>query len=200
MAKPKNIDDYLKGAEGTFAHPILVKTREMVNELVPDVKESIKWGIPYFEHHGLMVAMVKFKSHTALWFDKGALLDDSHNLLKASSEDTKSMRKYQIPEGEAMDHEGVRHLILEAAKTNEEGRTVKGFNEKKPMPEIPKTLAEALEKDDLAKANFEKLTDFKKKEYIEYINEAKQDATQMRRAKKALSLLQEGKGLHDKYR
>ncbi|MDZ7845535.1 MAG: DUF1801 domain-containing protein [Owenweeksia sp.] len=124
MSKPTDIDEYLKRLEGNFAHPILSRVREIVNETLPGIEEKIKWGSPSFEYRGLMMSMVAFKNFAGLWFHKGALFDDPKNLLEASSESTKSMRKYIIPKKEDLDEEGLRGLIKEAVAKNRSGEEV----------------------------------------------------------------------------
>ncbi|MEX0647020.1 MAG: DUF1801 domain-containing protein [Balneolaceae bacterium] len=199
MAKPKNVDEYIAGTEGSFAHPVLTEIRRIVHETAPDIKETIKWGTPSFEYKGLMMSMVSFKKFAAVWFHKGALFNDPGNLLEASSEETKSMRKYIIPTLDDLNEEGLRSLILEAIEKQESGEQVKGYNtnEKWKHSEL---LFEALEKDPAAREKFEEFAPYKQKEFIEHIETARQDATKQRRLENDLELIRKGIGLHDKYR
>lgn len=200
MAGPETIDEYIARTEGSFAHPILVRVREIVHQTVPGIKESIKWGSPMFEYNGNMMSMVAFKKFAAVWFHKGALFSDPGNLLEASSESTKSMRKYLIPSVDDLDEEGLKELILEAVEKQESGEQVKGFKQKSDQWDHSDLLSDALKKDPKAKKEFEKMTDYKKREFIEHIESAKRDDTKRRRLQKSLKLLHRGQGLHDKYR
>lgn len=199
MAKPKHVDEYLERLDGNFAQPILSRAREIILATVPQIEEHIKWGAPSLEYKGMLVTLAAFKSHAAVWFHKGALLRDEKGLLEASSEDTKAMRKYVLKSLEDLDEEGLRALVLEAVEKNESGEHVEGFNS--PAKQVKSELLEkALEENSLAKRNFEGLTPFKQREYIEHIESAKRAETRERRVQKAIPLLEQGIGLHDKYR
>lgn len=200
MAKAKNIEEYLAKLEGNFAHPILSRVREIIHETAPQVQEAIKWGSPSFEHKGLMMSMVAFKNFAAVWFHKGTLFNDPKNLLEASTEDTKSMRKYVIAKLEDLDEEGLRGLVLEAIEKNESGEQVKGFNQRDKKYDSSEMLNEALKDNPRAKETFESLTPSRQREYVEHIEGAKQEATKQRRLEKSMGMLEQGLGLHDKYR
>ncbi len=200
--KPKNVDEYLVKLEGNFAHPILTHVREIVLKTSPQITEDIKWGTPSFEYKGLMMSMVAFKKFAAVWFHKGALLDDPKNLLEATAETTKSMRKYVIAKLEDLDEQGLRDLTLEAIAKNDSGEEVEGMGQSDKKDLRSEMLDQALALDDNAKAAevYQGLSHYKKREFAEYIEEAKQQATKQRRLEKSLALLEQGMGLHDKYR
>lgn len=200
MAKPKTIDEYISATEGTFAHPILSKIHEMILEIVPEVEEAIKWGSPSYEYNGIMMTTVKFKKFAAVWFHKGAFFDDPENLLEASSDDTKYMRKYILHSIKDLNVDALSDLIREAVKFQEEDGelTVPDKSEKKEYSSD--LLQNALSLDPKAKTEFDKFPDYKKKEFIEHIETAKRDATKQRRLEKSLDLIRQGIGLNDKYR
>ncbi len=200
--KPKNVDEYLAKLEGNFAHPILTRVREIVLDTAPQIKEDIKWGTPSFEYKGLMMSMVAFKKFAAVWFHKGALLSDPKNLLEASAETTKSMRKYPIANLDDLDEEGLHGLIKEAMAKNDSGEEVEGMGVSDKKDIRSEMLDQALAMDENAKAaeEYNSLTDYKKREYAEYIESAKQQATRQRRLKKSLELIEKGIGLNDKYK
>ncbi|NBC04792.1 MAG: hypothetical protein GVY20_13940 [Bacteroidetes bacterium] len=110
MAKPKTINEYIERTEGTFAHPILTRVQEIIMETAPIVEEAIKWGAPSYEYNGLMISTVKFKEFMAVWFHKGAFFDDPKNLLEASSDDTKYMRKYILHSIDDLDEDGLKRI------------------------------------------------------------------------------------------
>ncbi|MFL5467593.1 MAG: DUF1801 domain-containing protein, partial [Gemmatimonadaceae bacterium] len=74
MGKPDpRIDAYIaKSAD--FAKPILVYLRELVHEACPNVDETIKWGMPHFDYHGILCGMAAFKQHCAFNLWKGSLI------------------------------------------------------------------------------------------------------------------------------
>lgn len=200
MSKPSNIPDYISRTEGTFAHPILTRVHEIIHETVPEVTEAIKWGSPSYEYKGLMISTVKFKNFATVWFHKGAFFDDPKNLLEASSDDTKYMRKYDLRTITDLDEDGLKGLILEAVRCQEENiePEVSDHSEKKEL--TSELLDNALANDSQARSEFENLPDYKKREFIEHIESAKRDATKQRRLKKSLDIIRKGIGLHDKYR
>lgn len=200
MAKPKTIDEYIAKTKGTFAHPILVKVHEIILETVPEIKEAIKWGSPSYEYKGLMITTVKFKKFAAVWFHKGAFFDDPKNLLEASSDDTKYMRKYILHTIDDLDEEGLKGLIQEAVKAQESDVELDIFDKSESEEQSSELLDEALENDSEAKAKFEEFPYYKKKEFIEHIETAKRDATKQRRLEKSINLIRQGIGLNDKYR
>ncbi|AEV33222.1 hypothetical protein Oweho_2248 [Owenweeksia hongkongensis DSM 17368] len=200
MAKPKNTDEYLARLESNFAHPILTRVRKVVLETAPQVEETIKWGAPTFEYKGIMMSMVAFKNFAAMWFHKGALFNDPKNLLEATAETTKSMRKYNVSSIEDLDEEGLRGLVLEAIEKNESGEQVEGFNQRDKKYDSSELLNEALKNNAAARKTFESLPPSHQREYVEHIESAKQDVTKQRRLEKSLTLLEQGLGLHDKYR
>jgi uncharacterized protein YdeI (YjbR/CyaY-like superfamily) len=64
---------------------------------------------------------------------------------------------------------------------------------------VPDDLTAALKKNKKAQAVFEKLSYSHKKEYIEWITEAKTDATRLKRIKTAIEWMAEGKSRNWKY-
>ncbi|MCG2588989.1 DUF1801 domain-containing protein [Rhodohalobacter sulfatireducens] len=200
MAKPKTIDEYIARTEGTFAHPILTRVHEIVLETVPKVAEAIKWGAPSYEYNGLMMSTLKFKKFAAVWFHRGAFFDDPKNLLEASSDDTKYMRKYILRSIDELDEDGLKGLIREAIRYQESDAELVVPNKSVKEELYSDLLEEALSKDSKAKAEFENFTDYKKKEFIEYIETAKRDTTKQRRLKKSMDLIRKGVGLNEMYK
>ncbi len=72
MAKnDSRVDTYI-GNSAEFARPILTYLRNLVHEACPDVQETIKWNMPWFEYKGLLCGMAAFKRHATfgLWKHK----------------------------------------------------------------------------------------------------------------------------------
>lgn len=200
MGKPKNIDEYISGTEGTFAHPVLTRVHQIIRETAPEVKEAIKWRTPSYEYKGLMMSTMKFKNFAAVWFHKGAFFNDPKRLLEASSDDTKYMRKYVLRSVDDLDEEGLKGLVREAIKYQETDVGLENPDISKKGGLTSEQLEEALSNNSKARAEFEKFPDYKKKEFIEHIETAKRDATKQRRLKKSLEMIRQGIGLNDKYR
>src|SRR5262245_29473080 len=67
------VDAYIAKA-ADFAKPILRRIRKVVRAVSPDIQETIKWGMPHFEHKGVICGMAAFKQHCALGFWQGQLI------------------------------------------------------------------------------------------------------------------------------
>ncbi len=199
MGKAKNTEEYVAIHQGTFAYDILTKVREIILSTNPKITEDIKWGAPAFIYKGNMIGLVAFKKFVGIWFHKGALLRDVFGLLEASSEKTKAMRKYNVAHINELNQEGLKALVQEAIEKQESGEQVKGFNEK-PKASTSALLTSALAENKTAKKTFENFTKAKQQEYIQHVESAKQETTKKRRVQKALDLLEQGLGLHDKYK
>lgn len=199
MARYQNIEEYIEGHSGTYAYPILIALRALINEIVPAVEEKIKWGSPSFEHKGLMIGMVVFKNATALWFHRGAELTDPLKLLISSSENTQQMRKVEFASAEDIDEKALRPLIMEAWQLNESGRS-KPKTTRKKKPVQSGMLQSALSGSPDLLNQYQALPLYKQQEFAEYIEEAKREETRKRRLEKSREAISRGLGLNDKYR
>ncbi|MDB5250406.1 MAG: hypothetical protein JWQ40_4800 [Segetibacter sp.] len=196
------IDDYIsKSAE--FAKPVLNHLRDIVHTACPDVKETMKWSFPNFEYAGsILCSMASFKQHCSFGFWLGSLMSDPDNLLQKVGEKT-SMGNFgpiksigDIPPAEMM----VKY-IKEAMALNEKGTKIK---KKQATPltkeiQIPPALSVALADNKTALNTFEKFSPSHKKEYIEWITEAKTEATRAKRIATTIEWLVEGKSRNWKY-
>ena len=66
------IDAYI-ARSADFARPILIRLRAMIRKACPEAAETIKWGMPTFEYHGILAHMAAFKAHCVFCFWKGEL-------------------------------------------------------------------------------------------------------------------------------
>ena len=67
------VDAYIRKAPD-FAKPILTHIREVVHAACPDVEETMKWSVPFFDYKGPFCSMAAFKEHCAFGFWKSALV------------------------------------------------------------------------------------------------------------------------------
>jgi uncharacterized protein YdeI (YjbR/CyaY-like superfamily) len=175
----------------------LMLLRKILNDC--DLNETIKWGAPCYTVDGKnIVGLAAFKSHIALWFHQGVFLKDPENvLINAQKGVTKALRQWRFQSIDDISPVLIKSYIKEAIINHKAGK------EMKPEPKIvqmPVELTTALASDIRLKANFEKLTLGKQKEYSEHIGTAKQDKTRISRLEKAIPLINAGTGLHDKYK
>lgn len=67
LKKDPRVDAYIANA-APFARPILTHLRKVIHQGCPEIEETIKWGMPSFEHHGLLCGIAAFQQHCALGF------------------------------------------------------------------------------------------------------------------------------------
>jgi hypothetical protein len=96
----------------------LARVRALIRQALPDVVEAVKWrGVPVWEKAGIICTGETYKSVVKLTFPKGASLDDPSRLFNASL-DGNARRAIDLREGEALDEEAFKTLILAAAALN----------------------------------------------------------------------------------
>lgn len=193
------VDAYIAAAP-EFARPILEHIRRVVHEAGGGaIEESVKWGMPFYVHNGLLANMAAFKQHCAFGFWKGSLV---------------------VPEGHARREEAMGHLgriaslgdlppdavlagyVREAMRLNDEGVQPPGRAKpkaRKPAAAVPRDLADALATDAAARATFDGFSATNRREYVEWIEDAKSEATRARRLATTLEWLREGKSRNWKY-
>lgn len=191
------IDAYIKKAQ-PFARPILLHLRAVVHAACPDVEETIKWGFPHFDYRGgMMCAMASFKAHCVFGFWNGSLL------LKGDSRNADAMGDFGriIALSELPSKARIAALVKQAMKLNEAG--VKRVARKARVPKkplrLPADLAAALANTPAASTAFKAFSPSARREYIEWITEAKSPATRERRLVTAVGWIAEGKRRNWKY-
>ncbi|PTX62999.1 uncharacterized protein YdeI (YjbR/CyaY-like superfamily) [Kordia periserrulae] len=164
------------------------------------VTETLKWNIPVYTVNGKNVLGIgTFKTHVAIWFFHGALLNDEANVLVNAQEGkTQAMRHWKFAAADEIPVDLVKNYVNEAVQNQLKDKTV-AFKSSQTV-EIPAVLASALSENDKLKAAFEALSNYKQKEYIEHIASAKRDVTKQNRLDKSIPMILAGKGLNDKYR
>ncbi len=190
------IDAYIEKA-APFAQPILIHLRKLVHKACPDIVETIKWSMPIFEHKGIVCNMAAFKEHCAFGFWKQKILDtDAFPRHKSAMG---SFGRITAISDLPKDKEMIE-LIKLAVELNEKGVKVP---KAKPAPKkelvVPDDLTAALLQNKKAKLTFEDLPYSHRKEYIEWINEAKTDTTRNKRLATTIEWLTEGKRRNWKY-
>mgnify|MGYP000159147618 CR=1 FL=1 len=177
--------------------PLLEKLRSILQSTV--LEEKMKWGIPTYCLKNKNVAGIgAFKSYAGLWFFNGVFLSDPANvLINAQEGKTKGLRQWRFETIDAIDEKLVRTYIEEAIQNQKEGKEFKP--EKKPLI-VPDELKEALASDGLLSEVFDSMSLSCKREYAEYIAEAKRPETKQKRLKKIIPMIREKVGLNDKYK
>ena len=196
----KKVDDYIaKSAD--FAKPILEYVRALAHEASPLLNEAIKWGFPFFDYKGPVCHMSAFKKYCALGFWKASLLNDPHHVLKFGDAKAGSVGEIYTMD-DLPPKKIIIDFILQGIALNENEIKVvqpkKAPSEKTEL-EVPAYFTEYLAKDAKALFNFEKFSNSHRKEYVEWITDAKSDATREKRLETALEWISEGKSRNWKY-
>lgn len=190
------IDAYIKKA-APFARPILAHLREVIHECCPEVVETIKWGSPSFEYKGLLCGFAAFKGHCAfgVWKHKLVIGEYDAKAREAMGSFGRITSLADLPPKALL-----RRYLKTAMRLNEKG--VKAPREKtgprKPVRMHPE-MKRALEGSRKAAATFEAFSPSHRREYLEWIAEAKRDETRTRRIAQAIEWLAEGKPRSWKY-
>jgi uncharacterized protein YdeI (YjbR/CyaY-like superfamily) len=189
------VDAYIANA-ADFAQPILTDVREAVHAACPNVEETMKWRFPHFVYKGMLCGVAAFKQHAALGFWKGELVTGRGRGADAMGQFGRLTKRSDLPTAAAL-----RALVKKAAELNEQGVKVPRVP-KKPAPKtvtVPPVLSAALRKHKKAHAGFAGLSPSQKREYIEWITEAKTEETRARRLAQAIEWMAEGKSRNWKY-
>lgn len=189
------VDAYI-GNAAEFAQPILHHLRAVIHSACPDVQETIKWSMPCFEHHGLICNFAAFKQHCSFGFWKAELLlaaqDDKGKEAMGQFGRITSLK--DLPPKKVL-----AAYVKKAAQLNEEG--VKVARPKAAPRElvVPDYFIAALEDNPAAYEVFNEFSTSAKRDYCDWLTEAKTEATRNKRMAQAVQWIAEGKKRHWKY-
>ena len=196
-ARDKRIDAYITRA-APFAQPILTHLRAVIHAACPDVEETLKWGMPTFMYHGILCGMAAFKQHATFGFWKHKMIVEQRDLKRepAMGHFGRLTDVTELPSKRAL-----TGYIKQAMRLNLERVKAPPKPKAKPRPAlaVPGDLRTALARNAKAKATFEKFSPSHRREYIEWVTEAKRPETRARRLATTLGWLSEGKSRNWKY-
>jgi uncharacterized protein YdeI (YjbR/CyaY-like superfamily) len=195
--KDPRFDAYI-AKSANFSKPILNHIRKLVHATCPDVEETLKWGHPSFMYKGILCGMAAFKQHCTFGFWKGALIvgDNKGKTQEAMGQFGRITNVSQLPKDKIL-----IQYIKEAVKLNDTGVKLPAKPKSKERKEliIPDYFMTSLKRNKKAFATFENFSYSNKKEYVEWITEAKTDETRARRLETSLEWMSEGKARNWKY-
>lgn len=172
---------------------LLVQLRRLIHSVDEDITEAWRSNAPTFEHEGVIVSLHAGKTHVAAWFHQGDRLKDTHKAFVKEEKEDKAIRKIKLEEGDALNEKAFVDLVKQAVKLNQgdarPGRKLV----------VPADLELVLKKDEQAWERWEDFSYAHKKEYVEWITDAKQEEIRKRRIAQALEMIREGAALHDKH-
>ena len=194
MTLSPQVDAYIAKA-APFARPIFERLRRLFHEACPAIEEKIKWGCPSFEYEGMVGGFAGFKQHAAFGFWRQDVLPDPAGLFKSRGAfGGKLTDVSQLPSDEV-----VRQYISRAVKLNEKGAPARFKSKPKPPLKVPTYFMAAVRKNRKALAAYEAFPPSHKREYVEWVVEAKQDETRKKRLETAIAWMAEGKSRNWKY-
>lgn len=193
------VDQYIANS-AEFAIPILEHLRNLVHRADARIEEKIKWSMPFFDFKGTVCHMAAFKNHCAFGFWKGSLMNDEFEIFKERNEAMGMLG--QIKSFKDLPDDDVLIAYIQAAiKLNEDGIKLppKPKLLKKEI-EIPLYFIDALQEDPTALGIFQNFSYSNKKDYVVWIEEAKTEATKLKRLETAVEWIGEGKTRSWKYK
>ncbi len=187
--KDPRIDVYIRKA-APFAQPILKHLREIIHVGCPSVEETIKWQFPHFDYKGVICGVAAFQSHCAFGFWKAELiLGDNRKGEEAMGQFGRIESLVDLP-----DDKTLIAYVRKAAALNEAGvKKPRAEPRAKPPLVLPRDFATALRQSAKAQRHFKSFTPSKKREYVEWITEAKREATRQKRVETAVAWISQGK-------
>jgi uncharacterized protein YdeI (YjbR/CyaY-like superfamily) len=187
------VDAYISRAKTWRAE--MQKIRSILLEC--GVDEDLKWGKPCFQFGDKNIAIIQpFKAHCALMFFKGALLEDTHGLLRSQGENTQSALRLEFTSEAQIKKTVLKSYVKQAIELEKAGRKV-DFKAKR-MLELPDELTEILQRDGRLANAFDALTPGRQRGYVLYFIGAKKSETRTARIKKYIPKILAGLGFHDR--
>jgi uncharacterized protein YdeI (YjbR/CyaY-like superfamily) len=187
------IDEGIRSAE-PFAQAICNKLRSIIFKAEPNIIEDWKWGPNYYKD-GMVCGFWYFKNHVTFTFYQGALLKDKKKVLKENPGNVHN-RHLKFTDVKEIDEKLLIDYITEAVINNEKG--IKLTESKDKTVIIPEDLKKSLTKNKALK-NFEAMSFSKRKDYVQWIESAKQAETRTRRIDQAINKIKENIGMNDHY-
>jgi uncharacterized protein YdeI (YjbR/CyaY-like superfamily) len=183
-----------------YAKPILVRLRKLAHQGCPEAEETLKWGMSHFTYHGsILFGMGCFKAHVAMGFWLGHLIVGDKASEAAMGQFGRLTSVKDLPPDKV-----ILAFIKKAMKLIDAGaknptRSAEARAKPKPPPKAPAFLQAAFRGDAQAAAGYKSLSPGKQREYVDWLQEAKTEATRDKRLAQALEWMAEGKGRNWKY-
>jgi uncharacterized protein YdeI (YjbR/CyaY-like superfamily) len=196
MSRDPRIDAYI-ARQADFARPILEQLREAVHSACPECEETLKWSMPTFMYKGgILASMAAFKAHATFGFWRGSLVvGDGEEQRSAMGQFGRLTSAADLPSRETLSLL-IRKAMALADSGTKPKRPVKN---PKPAIETPSDLEAALDSNPAARATYEAFPPSCRRDYVEWIVEAKREETRAKRLAQAVEWMAEGKKRHWKY-
>ncbi|WP_137871065.1 YdeI/OmpD-associated family protein [Sphingopyxis sp. 2PD] len=194
VSRDPRVDAYIAKAQ-PFAQPILTHLRDLVHSHAPGVEETLKWGVPHFVLNGQNLAgMAAFKEHATFGFWRDEEVTGSPRDTGAMGSMGRLASLADLPGDEAM-----ADYIRKAAALCAEGKPKRAAPKPKAALDLPGDLGVALKANAAAQGHWDSFSPGKRRDYIEWVLEAKREETRVKRIETIVAQVAEGKGRNWKY-
>ena len=189
------IDAYIAGA-ADFARPILDHLRAAVHAVCTEAEETLKWGMPTFMYKSeILASMAAFKEHATFGFWRGSeVLGDGGRKLDAMGQFGRLRSIADLPEPDML-----KALIRKAMSLTDSGVKPIRRTALKGDFSVPEDLETALRSNPAASACFAAFPPSCRREYVEWVTDAKRPETRTKRIGQAVEWIAEGRRRNWKY-
>jgi len=178
-----------------FAKPIFERLRRLFHEACPEIEEKVKWSCPSFEYKGMVGGFAGFKAHAAFGFWRQDVLPDPEGLFK-----TRGAFGSHLTDVSQLPSDGIlKQYIRRAVELNEKGAPARFKSKPKPPLKVPSYFMAAVRKNKKALAAFNGFPPSHKREYVDWVVDAKQEVTRNKRLQTAIEWMAQGKARNWKY-
>jgi hypothetical protein len=194
MTRHPRIDAYIAG-QAEFARPVLDHLRAAVHAACPDAEEGIRWGMPAFLVGGRILAnMAAFKAHATFGFWRGGGVVAEGATRDAMGQFGRLASISDLPPAAELDA-----LIRKAAGLARAGPPPRAGKPARPELAAPEDLRAALHAEPDAAATFYGFPPGCRREYVEWVTEAKRPETRARRIAEAVAWMAQGRRRNWRY-
>ncbi len=168
-----------------------MKIRALMHKACPEITEDIKWGAPAFMHEGIVSGMVAFKAHVRFGFWRGKEMEDPDGLFE--NDGASFMNCEKLADAKDLPADKVMIKYIKAAVALNASGIKKPKPAKRKAIAVPDYFKKALATNAKAKKTFENFSPSCQREYVEWITEAKREATREKRIATAMCIRHRGK-------
>jgi uncharacterized protein YdeI (YjbR/CyaY-like superfamily) len=201
MKTDPRVDTYIAKSP-PFAQPILTHLRKLVRKAAPQTEETIKWGRPFYVVDGTILCNISaFKQHCTMGIWNKSVSDQVRGGGTDTSEAMGSFGRITSLKDLPADKQLLQYLQQAANDIGAGYKPMARTAPRQPKPEIPvpEPFAAALKMNKQAAVTFDSFPPSHRREYLEWITEAKRDDTRDKRIATAIEWLSEGKSRNWKY-
>lgn len=205
MAKQINhrsagIDAYIQRASPEF-QLMMERLRDAVHRHCPEIEETLKWSMPSFIYRGkILCAMAAFKQHMSFGYWEHEAVKGADAVRDGMGSYGKMRGPANMPKAAALKNDIRKAMtLIDEMLSGVAPVKPKAAKKAKPALSVPEDFQLALARKPKALKYFDAFSPSQRREYVEWIVEAKREDTRTRRIAQAVEWLSEGKRRNWKY-